>query len=179
MTRTDFTHAYERGYRSTVHFLLAGGVPPDEVDDIAQAAWTRGWERRIQLREPRNLERWVSRIGLNLFRNRLRSRHAQGLLVEIPCPPPAGAMRIDLERAFGRCRPTDRSLLEAYYLDGYTSDELGRHEHCRAGTVRVRVMRARRRLANALLEHWKPLAPRSVAAAPARAYPGRVEAPRR
>jgi RNA polymerase sigma-70 factor (ECF subfamily) len=148
MNHAEFAAAYEKGYASTVRYLRFTGVPADRADDLAQAAWVRAWERRKQLREPLRIAGWVNRIGLNLFRNELRRLQPlpYGNGVDVSCRPRVSATTIDVRRAFGRCAPEDRALLQSYYLEGYTSFELGCLIRCSPGAVRVRVLRARSRL---------------------------------
>jgi DNA-directed RNA polymerase specialized sigma24 family protein len=52
MLRNDYAQAFETGYSATRRFLLARGAPLEEAEEIAQAAWARGWEYRDQLRDP-------------------------------------------------------------------------------------------------------------------------------
>jgi RNA polymerase sigma factor (sigma-70 family) len=148
MKRSEFAAAYEKGYRSTVRFLLSTGIPAEAVDDIAQTAWLRGWERRGQLREPQKIVSWINRISLNLFRNQLRRPHADMDACSSHRAP--STVAIDVHRALSACVREDRELLEQYYLEGYTSEELGRRQHCPPGTVRVRALRARRRFLDRL-----------------------------
>src|SRR4051812_44604678 len=68
MTRSEYGSAYEHGFCPTVRFLVARGVPPDMAEEIAQAAWTRGWERIAQLRDQDIVRTWVNTIALNMYR---------------------------------------------------------------------------------------------------------------
>jgi len=52
MERADYAVAFENGYGATRRFLLSRGAGFEEADEIAQAAWVRGWEYREQLRDP-------------------------------------------------------------------------------------------------------------------------------
>jgi RNA polymerase sigma factor (sigma-70 family) len=45
-----------------------------------------------------------------------------------------------------KCSPTDRALLRKHYLAGFTSSEIAQHLNCSAVTVRVRLLRLRRRM---------------------------------
>ncbi len=73
MLRTDYAEAFETGYGATRRFLLARGAPLEEAEEIAQAAWARGWEFREQLRDPGLVSYWVNSIARNLFRARFRA----------------------------------------------------------------------------------------------------------
>src|SRR6202158_5719138 len=73
MKRDDYAEAFESGYGATRRFLLSRGAPLDEAEEIAQAAWARGWEYRDQLRDPGLVGYWVNSIARNLFRARFRA----------------------------------------------------------------------------------------------------------
>lgn len=147
MTTNDYANAYRTGFSSTVRFLLYRGVPADRADEIAQAGWTRGWERRKQLHEPRRVISWVNTISLNLFRKQLRRQRETEELPDVRIKPRVSATGMDVQRGLDRCSPEDRDLLQSYYLHGFTGEELGRKKKCSAGAIRVRVLRAKRRLA--------------------------------
>jgi RNA polymerase sigma-70 factor (ECF subfamily) len=150
MTRSDFANAYVKGYNATVRFLVSMGVPAEAARDVAQAGWVRGWERRRQLQESGKIVSWINRISLNLFRNRLRRQRPTEEIGDFPCRPGVNAATLDVRNSLETCSKEDENLLRSYYLEGYTSRELGMRKHCSAGAVRVRVFRARRRLMDRL-----------------------------
>src|SRR5271154_2191005 len=73
MQPDDYAEAFETGYNATRRFLLARGAPIEDAEEIAQAAWVRGWEYREQLRDPGLVGFWVNSIARNLFRARFRA----------------------------------------------------------------------------------------------------------
>src|SRR5579864_3227657 len=74
MRRNDYAEAFEAGFPATRRFLLSRGAGLEEAEEIAQAAWARGWEYRDQLRDPALVGFWVNSIARNLFRARFRSK---------------------------------------------------------------------------------------------------------
>ena len=44
LTEKQYEAAYSKGYPRTIRFLLSTGVRSDLAEEIAQAAWARGWE---------------------------------------------------------------------------------------------------------------------------------------
>src|SRR5271154_5907796 len=72
MKGTEYAKAFEAGFPATRRFLLSRGVPIEEAEEIAQAAWVRGWEFRDQLRDAGLVGFWVNSIARNLFRARFR-----------------------------------------------------------------------------------------------------------
>lgn len=150
MTRDQYSRAYTKSYPSTVRFLVSRGLSGESAEEAAQAAWAKGWEHRANLRNPSRVASWVNTIALNLFRNWFRRRESPEELPEIPTAPRIDARAIDLHRTLDRCAPRDCELLVGHYLEGYTSEELGERTGCTAVAVRVRLLRVRRRLGDAL-----------------------------
>lgn len=144
MQRDDYSDAFKTGYSATRRFLLSRGVPIDEAEEIAQAAWARGWEYRDQLRDPGLVGFWVNSIARNLFRTRFRT----------PTPVPLDGAdvsysididELELRRLLDHCSRRDRALLEKS-LAGYSAEEIARKEGITSTGVRVRLLRARRAL---------------------------------
>jgi RNA polymerase sigma factor (sigma-70 family) len=146
MTRQEYSLAYDSGYKLTVGFLLSRGSSGETAEEAAQAAWAKGWECRDSLRNPTMVVSWVNTIALNLFRNGFRSQRWFKPLTEMPTCPTTGVESIDLDRILQKSDLKDRDLLEQHYLEGYTSEEIAEKIGCTSVAVRVRILRARRRL---------------------------------
>src|SRR6516225_5105228 len=76
MQKVEYAEAYRSGYTVTRRFLLSRGAALEEAEEIAQAAWARGWEHRDQLRDPGLVGFWVNSIARNLFRAKFRAKAA-------------------------------------------------------------------------------------------------------
>ena len=147
MTATQFGIAYTEYFDHTVRFLASKGLPESEAREMAQAAWTRGWERRHQLRDPKMILTWMNSIAFNLFRNEFRRSARHSELPDLPDKRPFPSIsRIDLKSILSRCDDLDRSLLWMQYGEGRTSAEIAGRMGMNAGTVRIRIMRAKGRL---------------------------------
>ncbi len=141
MLRKDYAQAFEMGYGSTRRFLLARGAPLEEAEEIAQAAWARGWEHRDELRDPGLVSYWVNSIARNLFRARFRAP------IETEIEEGNAAYTLDLDaievlRILERCSKRDRALLEQS-LEGYSAEEIARSEGITSTGIRVRLLRIR------------------------------------
>jgi RNA polymerase sigma-70 factor (ECF subfamily) len=121
----------------------------EEAEEIAQAAWVRGWEYRRQLRDPSLVAFWVNSIARNLFRARFRQVPVTALDALDGQHEPSYRMEleseVDLHRMLDRCGDRDRALLERS-LDGYSADELAQTEGISATGIRVRLLRIRQNL---------------------------------
>jgi DNA-directed RNA polymerase specialized sigma24 family protein len=148
MLRNDYAEAFETGYSSTRRFLLARGAPIEEAEEIAQAAWARGWEFREQLRDPGLVSYWVNSIARNLFRARFRAP------IQTEMEEGNAAYTLDLDaievgRLLDRCPLRDRQLLEQS-LEGYSAEEIALTEGITPTGIRVRMLRIRQALRDQL-----------------------------
>lgn len=156
MTRDQYANAYDDGFAITKKFLVSRGITPETAEEAAQAAWAKGWEHRDRLRDPERVLSWVNTIAMNVFRNWFRRRQTRQLLAEPPVRPHANSRLIDIESALAKCAPADRELVEKHYLAGYTSAELGQQMGCTPVALRVRLLRARRRIRQKIAQGMSP-----------------------
>ena len=148
MKREDYAVAFESGYGATRRFLLSRGAPLDEAEEIAQAAWARGWEYRDQLRDPGLVGYWVNSIARNLFRARFRGPLAaplESVNSSMDCAYSMDLDAIELRRLLDRCSDRDRVLLERS-LEGYSAEEIARTAGITSTGIRVRLLRVRQAL---------------------------------
>ena len=153
VTQAQYAIAYNSGYPKTTRFMLSRGISREASEDLAQAAWAKGWEYREQIRDTQKFDSWVNTIALNLLRGSFRQRKSAELPTDIAVSPRTSPQTIDGQRLIASCSPTDRKLIEGHYMAGYTSAELGRQFGCTAVAVRVRLLRLRRRLQTSMA--WK------------------------
>jgi RNA polymerase sigma factor (sigma-70 family) len=142
MTAEDFTEAYEAGFQRTVRCLASKGVPYESANDIAQAAWAGGWEKREQLRDSKL---WINTIALNVLRSQKRSTPPMEIFVEEMCKPKRLTMaaEIDAKNILERCKPKDRLVLQALYIEGFRVSEIATQTGWSEMAVRIRLIRAR------------------------------------
>ena len=142
MKRTEYADAFENGYSATRRFLLSRGAALDEAEEIAQAAWARGWEYRDQLRDPSMVSFWVNSIARNLFRARFRTPPLLPLAGVDPSYSMSLEDQIEVRRILESCPKRDRKLLEKS-LEGYSAEEMARDEGISSTGIRVRMLRIR------------------------------------
>lgn len=143
MTRSDYGRAFENGFHPTVRFLVSKGVPHDVAEEMAQAAWTRGWERIHQLRDKEMLRTWVNTIALNMYRRTTHVDSKKEPLLDSIGGPDLAVASIELGCLLNSCCPSDRVLL-LHQLHGLTTSEMAREVGVTETAVRIRLMRARR-----------------------------------
>lgn len=147
VSKEEYAKAYQEGYRRTVRFLAANGAPLELAEEVAQAAWVRGWERLGQLREVQALGFWINTIARNILRNSYRLRQMSSELQESTLvSSPLESEGLDAERIFAGCSAVEKRLLVRYYVEGFTSEELAGEMGLSAVGVRVKLLRLKRDL---------------------------------
>lgn len=142
----QFSQAYLKGFSATKRFLISRGVYSDTAEELAQAAWAKGWEYRFQLQQPELLGVWVNSIAKNMLLNQIRMNQRFSELTESPSLHPKMALMLDAQRMLNKCPSRDAQLLSEYYIMGYTTDEIAKNTGACPATVRVRLLRLRRTL---------------------------------
>jgi len=150
ITPEAFEDAYRSGFGRITRFMMSKGISVDRAEELAQIAWTKGWERRRQLRNSAAIVPWIKKIALNTLRNSLRLPPHEELLdgcKKIPLGPvDTISVGIEARRIQADCKEYDGSILREHYLEGYSSQEIAKRHIATAGAIRVRLLRARRRL---------------------------------
>ena len=143
MTQQEFGTAYQGSFRQTVKFLLAKGSNQDSAEDLAQAAWSKGWECIGQLRNHDQLKTWVNTIALNLYRRSMRDfKREEPLMMDVSGGRNINVAAIDVHSLLNRCGHRDRSLL-LQHMQGLTTGEMAETVGITEAAVRVRLTRAR------------------------------------
>jgi len=144
MLHSQYAEAFESGFAATRRFLELRGAPPEEAEEIAQAAWVRGWEYRAQLRDPLLVGFWVNAIARNLYRARFRMPEA----IPLERLHDFGSSSIDVDAIelsglLRHCSRRDRALVKKS-LEGYTAEEIAKDSGITPTGIRVRLLRVRR-----------------------------------
>lgn len=132
------------------------------ADDIASCTFQTAWHKRHRI--PKDDERavvaWLYRVAWGHVRNATRGEGRRqrlvGLLRQLPPDQPGdGAhdeeeVRTAMETAMARLRPKDVEILRLHYWEDLAVEEVGRVLGLTPNAVRVRLCRARLRLAELL-----------------------------
>jgi len=153
---------------------LAGRLLGDavEAEDLTQETLLQAYLGLDRLRDPERFSSWIYGIALNLAKMRLRSRRNGALpslavdaarLAELVAAEPSPAEVVEarelwslVESALGVLPAEQRRAVLLHYVDGLSCEEIAALLDEPAGTVRVRLHRARARLRDRL----SSLAPR-------------------
>jgi len=148
-------------HQDAVYTLAIRLVGPDLAADVAQEALIRAWRALPRFRGDAAFSTWLHRITVNTawtLRKRSARHETQPLDRDLPAEGPgperAGELaetREALKRAIGRLSDGQRAVLVLRDVHGWTTAETAHELGITETTVKVRLHRARRRLA-ALLE---------------------------
>lgn len=127
----------------------------DRADDLVQETLLRAWANLNSFESGSNMGAWLTVILRNLFRSELRKSKRQvpdsdGSYAETLKTQPEQASRIEFEEfraALAKLAPDQREALVLVGASGFTYDEAARVCGCAVGTIKSRLNRARRQLA--------------------------------
>ena len=134
---------------------------PDAADDAVQATFLILVQRAPSIREPEQLDRWLAgvarRVATRARRRELRRIERERLWAETRSEisaDPEKFLQTEVRRAvreeLGQLAVADRQPLTLCYLNGLTHEEAARQIGCPVGTIKARLVRARRRLRDRL-----------------------------
>lgn len=147
--------------------LRMTGSRPDALD-ATQDAFLTAARRASSFRGESSFGTWLFRIAINASHDVMRKRKGWETLAD-PVEAGAGstptrgfdeevAVKVDLARALAALPPTYREAVVMYDLGDLPYDAIARLTGVGIGTVKSRISRGRRRLAE-LLEHPPPPGP--------------------
>ena len=147
---TDQVLARERSlYRIAFSFLRSDADAADAVQD----ALLKAWEKRHSLKDDGLFGTWLTRILINVCKQRLRERRpVLELQEDSASTQPDGAADLDLKMALMQLDLKHRIPLLLYHLEGYPVADIARMLHLPRGTVTSRLARARAKLKDSLEE---------------------------
>lgn len=146
MTREDM-EALVIGMQDTLYRVSATILPNrcDQEDAISECILT-AFRKLSSLRDDRAAKSWIVRILINecykIHRHYMRVRPTD----EFPEPECAPDADRDAFRILFSLPDNFRLPTVLHYVEGYTVEEIGKMLRIPAGTVKTRLMRARRRM---------------------------------
>jgi RNA polymerase sigma-70 factor (ECF subfamily) len=140
--------------------LVACGVRSDDTArDLAQEVALRAWRRLATLSDPRSFTAWIRRIAANAARDHLRRvavRREEELeqLASDDDPHAAAERRAELRLMLAALEDEDAEVVELLMAraDGISVEALAARTGLSEGALKMRLMRARKRLRDRLEE---------------------------
>ena len=144
------TEAYERVVRGSAQKLyrtaLAITGSPADAEEAVQDVFLRLWEKSPEFASPEHEAAWLTRVTVNVCKNRLKSawrRHTVPLTDTYPSPDEPER---ELMETVAKLPGPDRAVIHLFYYEGYAATEIARMTGWRESTVRSRLSRARQKL---------------------------------
>ncbi|MGQ0848385.1 MAG: RNA polymerase sigma factor [Actinomycetota bacterium] len=156
------TEILATGYPRVVAFYLGAGLDSHAADELAAETAEAVVAGIRRLRAPQAFEAWFWSVARNKLRTLFRKRRNTEPIEAMISPPSPEELSIEREEhrriiaALNRLSTKDRVLLWLREVEGLDYQEIGGRMGFTAGTVRVAVHRARRRLEAIYLEEEPP-----------------------
>jgi RNA polymerase sigma factor (sigma-70 family) len=145
----EFEKLWARHHRRVLAYALRR-TDRASAEDIVSETFLTAWRRRAEM--PRDELPWLLGVARLTLANHTRSQRRRDALAQVlidnACSVQTGPAEVDrnLLRAIARLNPDDREALILVGWDGLRPSEAARVVGCVPATVRVRLLRARRRL---------------------------------
>jgi len=163
--RQLFSQIIDR-YTSLVAGVLVGqGVPPADVEDLAQEAFINVYKGLSGFRGDAKLSSWIYRITVNIARQHLRrlaikprshsveeamEAGVQPVDARTSGAPPAVIQNRALSQAMAQLPTKQRTALSLYYLEELSYEEIAEAMQLNLNTVRTQIRRGKLKLAQLL-----------------------------
>jgi len=149
MDESAFDVFYKQTSRALLRYLVAVTRRPDVAEDILQEAYCRLLTAGRPEIDEQQTRSYLFRIATNLVRDRWRRGKESPLpqnSEEISPMDPEFDDKLHVRQAFERLKPRERQLLWLAYVEGSSHQEIADCTGLRAGSIRLLLFRARRRL---------------------------------
>jgi RNA polymerase sigma-70 factor, ECF subfamily len=149
MDESAFDVFYKQTSRALLRYLVAVTRQPDFAEDILQEAYCRLLTAGRPEMDEQQTRSYLFRIATNLVRDRWRRGKESPLpqnSEEISPMDPEFDDKLHVRQAFERLKPRERQLLWLAYVEGSSHQEIADCTGLRAGSIRLLLFRARRRL---------------------------------
>lgn len=153
MTSDEFARRVE-ALRPTLYRVCRSQLrSAADREDAVQEAVFSAWRKRETLRDAQRFDAWFIRILINECHNLQRRRKHCVLMSDPPEPPTQGDHRLkDLREALDALEEKQRLCVLLHHIEGYSVKEVSRMLGVGESTVKLRLMRGRKRLKEMLSE---------------------------
>jgi len=157
----DFREIWDRFSDSLLAFIRSRVASREDAEDILQEAFSRVHTGLCCMPEWEGLERWLYRVTRNLIVDHYRSRRPNEEYEDsVPSPlglpeageDPATSLALSLRDMVEALPPPDREVLLLSEYEGLSGSEVAGRLGLSLPAAKSRILRARDRLKNVLLE---------------------------
>jgi len=150
MDEAAFRVFYEQTSGPLFGYLLRVTGERELSEDLLQESYCRFLSHDLPVMDAAQSKSYLFRTASNLLRDRWRKCHEEPLpedASEVASTAPHPERRMQVRRAFRHLKPRERQLLWLAYVEGSNHKEIADCTGLRAGSIRLLLFRARRRLA--------------------------------
>jgi RNA polymerase sigma-70 factor (ECF subfamily) len=144
---------YNSAWRYAWRLAAAGrGGCHQDAEDLLQEALCHAWRQFGQLRDRNQFRAWLLSIVRTRYLNRLRTARRRPQVDGEPAPDIASSgvehdvLQLDAQVAMALLKEEDRELLQLFYLENLSLEEVGVALGMSARVVRQRLYRARQNM---------------------------------
>jgi len=150
MDESAFCAFYGQTAKPLLGYLVRICGQRDLAEDLCQESYCRFLTSDVPAMDERQSRSYLFQIATNLLRDRWRRPKEEAESEGAPEPashePPLDR-KLATRQAFERLKPRERQLLWLAYVEGSNHKEIAACTGLRAGSIRLLLFRARRRLA--------------------------------
>jgi RNA polymerase sigma-70 factor (ECF subfamily) len=150
MSEAAFRLVYERSAAKLFAYLLRVSEDRALAEDLLQETYCRFLLSKLPEMTDAQQQSYLYRIATNLLRDRWRRHRDSAMPENLPEPgsgPPQIDQQLELRQAFQQLKIRDRQLLWLAYVEGSNHKEIAEVTGLRRKSVRLLLLRARRKLA--------------------------------
>lgn len=155
-----FRDIYEANYTRILGYALRRTDTADDAADVVADTFLAAWRRIDEIPQGEEARLWLYGVARRVLANHRRgqvrkARLADRLRLDLArmdfVQPPPGFEELErFSAAFGALRPKDRELLSLTAWEGLRIEDLSKILGCSSNAAKIRLHRARRRLAREL-----------------------------
>jgi RNA polymerase sigma-70 factor, ECF subfamily len=151
MDEAAFRAFYEETSCPLFAYLLRVSGERALAEDLLQESYCRFLSAKLSPMDEAGRRNYLFRIASNLLCDRWRRHKEYSLpdsVPEVAASSPHPDLRIEVQQAFRRLKDRERQLLWLAYVEGSSHKEIADSTGLKAGSVRLLLLRARRKLAD-------------------------------
>ncbi|UBU12773.1 RNA polymerase sigma factor [Nonomuraea gerenzanensis] len=153
-----FEEIYMAHYPAIATYVRRRSTSPDDIADVLAETFTTAWRRLNDVPpKPEQARLWLYGVARRVLANHFRAEERRTALAvrlrgEVTTWAAAVVRDDSAHRAFQRLSDDDREVLALVAWEGLTGPEIAKVLGCSRGAARLRLHRARKRLAKELAE---------------------------
>ena len=155
MDESAFSTFYGQTARPLLGYLIRACGERDLAEDLWQESYCRFLTSEAPKMDDRQSRSYLFQIATNLLRDRWRRPRDEARPDDIPEAASHEApldRKLGMRQAFQRLKPRERQLLWLAYVEGSNHKEIAECTGLQAGSIRLLLFRARRKLAELIRE---------------------------